>query len=187
MSHFPDIGTIVYEGPDSRNALAFRHYNAEEVVEGKTMREHLRFSVCYWHTFRATGADPFGSPTLERPWDDGSESVDYPDYALRVAEAVAGGQAARGVLLCGTGIGMSIAANKVAGVRAALVHDVDGARMSRLHNDANILVMGGRVLDEAAIREIVRVWLDTGFEGGRHARRVGKISDIEARGPRGED
>ncbi len=118
---------------------------------------------------------------------DGSESVDYPDYALRVAEAVAGGQAARGVLLCGTGIGMSIAANKVAGIRAALVYDVDGARMSRLHNDANILVMGGRVLDEAAIREIVRVWLETGFEGGRHARRVGKISEIEARGPRGED
>jgi xylose isomerase len=85
MSHFPDIETIVYEGPGSRNALAFRHYNAEEVVEGKTMREHLRFSVCYWHTFRATGADPFGSPTLERPWDDGSESVENAIGRVEVA------------------------------------------------------------------------------------------------------
>ncbi len=113
---------------------------------------------------------------------EGSESVDYPDYALRVAEAVAGGRARYGVLLCGTGIGMSIAANKVAGVRAALVHDIAGARMSRLHNDANVLVLGGRVLGEPLIKEIVKAWFETGFEGGRHARRVSKISEIENRG-----
>ena len=76
MSYFPDVEKIVFEGPSSRNPLAFHHYNAEEVVEGKTMEEHLRFSVCYWHTFRATGADPFGAPTLQRPWDDGSETVE---------------------------------------------------------------------------------------------------------------
>jgi xylose isomerase len=76
MAHFPDVSEIQYEGPESKNPLAFRHYNADEVVEGKTMRDQLRFSVCYWHTFRGTGADPFGAPTLQRPWDDGSETVD---------------------------------------------------------------------------------------------------------------
>jgi len=76
MSCFPEIPVIRYEGPDSRNPLAFKHYNPEEVVEGRTLREHLRFSVCYWHTFRGTGADPFGAPTLQRPWDDGSESLE---------------------------------------------------------------------------------------------------------------
>jgi xylose isomerase len=76
MDYFPQVGKIAYEGPKGRNPLAFKHYNPDEVVEGKTLREHLRFSVCYWHTFRATGADPFGAPTLQRPWDDGSESLD---------------------------------------------------------------------------------------------------------------
>jgi xylose isomerase len=76
MDYFPQVGRIAYEGPKSRNPLAFKHYNPDEIVEGKTLREHLRFSVCYWHTFRATGADPFGAPTLQRPWDDGSESLD---------------------------------------------------------------------------------------------------------------
>ncbi len=76
MDYFPEIKKIPFEGPKSRNPLAFRYYNADEIVEGKSLREHLRFSVCYWHTFRATGADPFGAPTLCRPWDDGSESVD---------------------------------------------------------------------------------------------------------------
>lgn len=73
---FPDVPQIQYEGPDSKNPLAFRHYNPEEIVEGRSMKEWLRFSVCYWHTFRGTGVDPFGSPTLQRPWDDGSESLD---------------------------------------------------------------------------------------------------------------
>ncbi|TWU37583.1 Xylose isomerase [Novipirellula aureliae] len=76
MAGFPDIPQIAYEGPQSDNPLAFRWYNAEEVVEGKSMKEHLRFTVCYWHSFRGTGADPFGGPTMQRPWDDGSESVE---------------------------------------------------------------------------------------------------------------
>lgn len=76
MEHFPDVPRIPYEGPESNDPLAFKHYNADELIEGNTMREHLRFSVCYWHTFRGTGADPFGAPTLQRPWDDGSESID---------------------------------------------------------------------------------------------------------------
>jgi hypothetical protein len=76
VDYFPEVTKVPFEGPQSRNPLAFRHYNADEVVEGKTLRDHLRFSVCYWHTFRATGADPFGAPTLLRPWDDGSESIE---------------------------------------------------------------------------------------------------------------
>ncbi len=76
MEHFPEVPTIQYEGSDSKNPLAFKHYNPEEVVEGKSMKELLRFSVCYWHTFRGTGVDPFGAATLERPWDDGTESVE---------------------------------------------------------------------------------------------------------------
>lgn len=112
----------------------------------------------------------------------GTESVDYPDYAERVARAVAQGQAEQGILLCGSGIGMSIAANKVAGVRAALVHDVTGAALARQHNDANVLVLGGGMLGERLIRDIVKTWLDSGFEGGRHQRRLDKIRDIEESG-----
>ncbi|QDU56770.1 xylose isomerase [Aeoliella mucimassa] len=85
MTAFPEIESIAYEGPDSLNPLAFRHYNADEVIEGRTMREHLRFSVVYWHTFRATGADPFGAPTMQRPWDDGSESIENAQNRVRVA------------------------------------------------------------------------------------------------------
>jgi len=108
-----------------------------------------------------------------------SESVDYPDIAAEVAAAVSQGRACCGVLLCGTGIGMSIAANKLPGIRAALVHDVTGARMSRLHNDANVLVLGGGLLGERLIREIVEVWMNTRFEGGRHQRRVDKITALD--------
>ena len=85
MSAFPDVPVIQFEGPESDNPLAFRWYNPEEVVEGKTMREHLRFSIVYWHTFRGTGADPFGSGTMERPWDDGSESVENAQNRARAA------------------------------------------------------------------------------------------------------
>jgi len=106
-------------------------------------------------------------------------SVDYPDYAVAVAGAVSEGRAPRGVLLCGTGIGMSIAANKFPGVRAALVHDVTTARMSRLHNDANILVLGGGLLGDRLLRDIVEVWFATEFEGGRHQRRLDKIAAVE--------
>ena len=85
MAAFPEIGKIQYEGPTSKNPLAFRHYNAEEVVEGCAMKDHLRFSVAYWHTFRSGGADPFGAPTALRPWDDGSESVENAIRRVRVA------------------------------------------------------------------------------------------------------
>jgi len=107
-----------------------------------------------------------------------NDSVDYPDYAQKVAEKVSLGEA-KGILICGTGIGMSIAANKFKGVRAALAHSVETAKMSREHNDSNILVLGARVLSETLAKEIVEAWLDTPFEGGRHQRRLDKISDLE--------
>jgi len=107
------------------------------------------------------------------------ESVDYPDVVLPVAEAIARGACDRAILLCGTGLGVSIVANKVPGVRAALCHDTYSARHSRLHNDANVLALGGRVVGPGLALDIVTVWLETGFEGGRHARRVGKITAIE--------
>ena len=106
-------------------------------------------------------------------------SVDYPDYAIPVAEKVARGEVDRGILICGTGIGMSIAANKVKGVRCALVHDVYSARLTREHNDSNVLAMGERVIGLGLAREIAKVWLTTEFEGGRHANRVNKIHQYE--------
>ena len=109
------------------------------------------------------------------------ESVDYPDYALQVAESVASGKAERGVLVCGTGIGMAMTANKVPGVRAALCSDPFTARMSREHNDANVLTLGGRLMDQDLGLEILRMWLSTSFAGGRYERRVAKIAQIERR------
>lgn len=110
----------------------------------------------------------------------GDEQVDYPDVAMQVARAVAEGRVAFGVLMCGTGIGMSIAANKVRGVRAALCHDPYMARMARAHNDANLLAMGGRVIGPGLAAEVVRAFAQGRFEGGRHARRVEKIVQMEA-------
>ena len=108
------------------------------------------------------------------------DTCDYPDVTWPVARAVAAGEADRGILVCGTGIGASIAANKVSGVRAALVHDETTAELSRRHNDANVLCLAGDALtDEARILQIVNVWLATPFDGGRHARRVEKIAAIE--------
>jgi glycine hydroxymethyltransferase len=107
------------------------------------------------------------------------QSVDYPDYAREVAQRVASGEVDRGVLICTSGIGMSIAANKFPGIRAALVQDVDGARSSREHNDANILVLSGAKTDPALALRIVETWLSTPFAGGRHQRRVDKISQVE--------
>ena len=109
------------------------------------------------------------------------DSADYPDYGIPVAEAVSEGKAERGVLICGTGIGMSIVANKFPHVRAALCYDKFTAEISRLHNDANVLVLGGRVLESTKALDILKLWLTTGFEGGRHARRVKKIEEIENR------
>ena len=105
------------------------------------------------------------------------ESVHYPLYAKAVAQAVANGEAPRGILVCGTGIGMSIAANKVKGIRAALCHDAFTAQACREHNDANILCLGARVLTPEQIREIVEIWLDTEFLGGRHATRVAMLEE----------
>ena len=110
---------------------------------------------------------------------DCTTSVDYPDYALPVATKVAKGEVDRGILICGTGIGMSIAANKVKGIRCALVHDLFSAKATREHNDSNVLAMGERVIGPGLAREIAKVWLETSFEGGRHENRVNKISAIE--------
>ena len=110
----------------------------------------------------------------------GRESVDYPDFGSQVSRCVSSGQADRGVLICTSGIGMSIIANKFPGVRAALVQDVDGARSSREHNDANVLVLSGAKTDGLLARQIVDIWLATPFAAGRHQRRVEKISQVEA-------
>lgn len=108
---------------------------------------------------------------------DGAQSVDYPDFAVAIAQALKHGKAARGVLICGSGIGISIAANRFNHVRAALVHDAYGARMCRLHNDANVLVLGGRTIGPDIAKDCLDIFLSTEFEGGRHARRVAKLAE----------
>ena len=107
------------------------------------------------------------------------ESCDYPDIALQICREITEGKAERGVLVCGTGIGMSMVANKVKGIRAALCGDVFSATMSREHNDANVICLGERVLGPGLAVSILDAWLDTEFAGGRHGRRVNKIMDIE--------
>lgn len=111
-----------------------------------------------------------------------TESCDYPDYGEAVARAVASGECERGIVVCGTGIGISIAANKVHGIRCALCGDCYSAEKSREHNDANVLALGGRVLGEGLALKIVDTFLDTEFAGGRHSRRLAKIAAIEERG-----
>ncbi len=106
-------------------------------------------------------------------------SCDYSDYAINVSEAVGKKEYDRGILVCGTGIGMSIAANKVSGVRAALVENLYSAKMTREHNDSNVLCLGGRVIGPVIAEEIVKLWLGTDFIGGKHNRRIGKIMDYE--------
>ncbi len=108
-----------------------------------------------------------------------NESVDYPDFARKVGEDVAGGRVDRGILVCGTGIGMAMAANKVPGVRAASVTTEYEAQISRQHNDANVLSLGARILSEDTVKSIIGKWLHTDFAGGRHQRRVDKITQIE--------
>jgi len=108
-----------------------------------------------------------------------AESADYPDYAVRVAKAVAFGTVERGVLVCGSGVGMSIAANKVHGIRAALGVTLEEVRLTRAHNNANVLTLGARFTDPGLARELLRTFLETPFEGGRHERRVAKITQLE--------
>lgn len=160
---------------------------AGEPTERTQRRDTVRIAV---------GADHAGWPLkeplvaflIDRGWDVedfgtfGPESVDYPDYAAKVAEAVARGDVDRGLLICGSGQGMCMTANKVDGVRAALAHDVVSARLSREHNDANVLTMGARFIAPGLAEEVLSVWLDTPFEGGRHLRRIEKIQEVERHG-----
>lgn len=108
-----------------------------------------------------------------------NESVDYPDYGAALARRVAAGEFDRGILICGSGIGISIAANKVKGIRAALCHNAYTAEMARRHNDANVIAMGGRVVDEPTAVQMTEIFLATEFEGGRHQRRVDKLSALD--------
>ena len=132
-------------------------------------------------TLRNEVADLMGEMGIEYE-DAGAScttSVDYPDYALPAAERIASGEFDRGIFICGTGIGMSIAANKVKGIRCALVHDVFSARATREHNNSNVLAMGERVIGPSLGREIAKVWLETEFQGNRHAKRIEKIHSYE--------
>jgi len=108
-----------------------------------------------------------------------SASIDYPETGMAVAEKVSTGEVPRGILICGTGIGMSIVANRFPGVRATLCHDLYTARMSREHNESNLLVLGGRLLGKGIAREIVRIWLEAEFQGGHHRRRLDKIAALD--------
>ncbi|MDP3507316.1 MAG: ribose 5-phosphate isomerase B [Candidatus Melainabacteria bacterium] len=116
---------------------------------------------------QALNVEDFGTFSLE--------SCDYPDYARKVAEAVSQGVCAKGILVCGSGVGVSIVANKVRKVRAALVSEVEAAILSRQHNDANVLCLGARTTSQGQAKEIIAAWLATEFEGGRHQRRINKI------------
>ncbi|CAG7634556.1 Putative sugar phosphate isomerase YwlF [Paenibacillus solanacearum] len=111
---------------------------------------------------------------------NGADSVDYPDYASIVCEKVTSGEVDKGILICGTGIGMTIAANKVPGIRCALVHDLFSAKATREHNDSNVLSLGERVIGPGVAEEIVKIWLETDFSNGeRHKNRVGKVKALE--------
>lgn len=122
---------------------------------------------------KSLGIEPIDMGTFSE------DSVDYPDYGILVAEKVSNGELEKGILICGTGIGMSIVANKFKNVRAALANDLYSARFSREHTDANILVIGGRIVGKELAKEIVRTWLNTPFAGGRHKRRLQKIEALE--------
>src|SRR4030043_2221990 len=122
---------------------------------------------------KSLGAEPMDMGTFSE------ESVDYPDFGGLLAEKVSRGELEKGILICGTGIGMSMVANKFPRVRAALANDLYSSRGSREHNDANILIIGGRIVGKELAKEIVRVWLETPFAGGRHKRRLEKIEALE--------
>lgn len=134
---------------------------------GFELKEHIK------DYFEKEGIDylDYGTNSLD--------SVDYPDYGRKLAEGVISGEVDKGIAICGTGIGISIACNKVKGIRCALCGDTYSARMSVEHNNANIMALGGRVIGKDLAIEIVSIWLKSQFQGGRHERRVNKISDIE--------
>ncbi len=132
---------------------------------------HLKGKVVVWLRQKGIEVEDVGTFSEAR--------CDYPDYAKAVAERVSRAEAQRGILVCGSGIGMSITANKIPGVRAAECFDATSGKLSRAHNDANVLCLGERLVSEATAKEIVDVWLSTDFEGGRHAERVEKIREIE--------
>tara|TARA_B100001179_G_scaffold32186_1_gene19821 strand:- start:298 stop:762 length:465 start_codon:yes stop_codon:yes gene_type:complete len=110
-----------------------------------------------------------------------TDSVDYPDYGIKLAQAITDKKFVRGILICGTGVGMSIVVNRFPGIRGTLCSDVYTAKMCREHNDSNVLIMGGRVIEVSLAIEILETWLNTEFEGGRHQRRLDKIKNIDAR------
>ncbi|CAM3765842.1 ribose 5-phosphate isomerase B [Alkalicoccus chagannorensis] len=122
--------------------------------------------------------DDMGHEVVDVGTESG-DSADYADYGIPAAEMVARGEADRGIIICGTGIGMSISANKVKGIRCALVHDMFTAKATREHNNTNVLAMGERIVGPGVAQEIVRIWLETEFEGGRHERRVNKMMEYE--------
>jgi ribose 5-phosphate isomerase B len=162
-------------------------------METEVIRQEYRASVYNSPMFVALGADHAGfalKEAVKRLLDargvahrdygtSGLDSVDYPDYAAQVARAVAGGEADRGILVCGSGVGMAIAANKVPGIRASVVGDVEGAVLAREHNDLNVLTLAGRRTSADDAARIVAAFLDTPFAGGRHQRRVDKITHLD--------
>jgi ribose 5-phosphate isomerase B len=133
---------------------------------GYELKEYLKAMLAGEHTVTDMGTY-------------GTESVDYPDFALKVGQAVVAGEADLGILICGTGIGMSVSANKIKGIRAALAFDLYTAMQSRRHVDANVLVLGAQVTGRGLAGEIVKAWLGASFEGGRHERRIDKIRRFE--------
>jgi ribose 5-phosphate isomerase B len=134
---------------------------------GFELKEELKAFV------ESLGIEPIDMGTFNE------DSVDYPDFGVLVAEKVSRGELEKGILICGTGIGMSMVANKFPRIRAALANDLYSSRCSREHNDANILIIGGRIVGKELAKEIVRVWLETPFAGGRHKRRLEKIEALE--------
>jgi ribose 5-phosphate isomerase B len=158
------------------------------------MRSKAMQTLWYYVSMRiAIGADHAGvvlkdqlkqwlidrGDTVDDVGTHSTDSVDYPDYAVMVARAVAGGTAERGVLVCGTGLGMAMAANKIDGIRAAPIVDEASARLSREHNNANVIALGARLTAFEEARDLLRIFLDTAFQGGRHQRRIDKISALD--------
>jgi ribose 5-phosphate isomerase B len=159
----------------ARRACSGGGPNAGTVRDGSLYCAHSNFP----RVPMASSVEIFDTGTMKHVGTHSLDSVDYPDYAALVAQKVGSGEVVRGILICGSGIGMCIAANKVPGVRAAPCHDDLTAEMSRRHNDLNLLCLSADMLGERLIDRMVEIWLATEFEGGRHARRVEKISQME--------